>query len=128
MKKILVVEDNEMLGNILNILFEREGFAIDVTTNYDDAIEYLQKQTPDVVITDMILPFKSGLEVIRYVKENLKSTRIIAVSNLGFENELIIEAFKLGADDFVTKPFNPKELLIRVTRFFDTCFQLQFCS
>lgn len=118
MKKILVVEDNEMLGNILNILFEREGFSIKVTTNYDDAIDYLQNQTPDVVITDMILPFKSGLEVINYVKKNLKTVRVIAVSSLGFENELIIEAFKLGADDFVAKPFNPKELLIRVIRFF----------
>ena len=72
---------------------------------------------PNLVITDIMLPLKSGLEVINYIKQNHTEIRVIALSVLGEEETTVEEAFKLGVDDFIAKPFNPNELLLRIKRF-----------
>ncbi|MFH6967740.1 response regulator transcription factor [Flavobacterium sp. FlaQc-28] len=72
---------------------------------------------PDLVITAIIIPFKSGLEIIHYIKENFKNIPVVALSSLGEEQNTVEEAFKLGVDDFIAKPFNPDELLLRIKRF-----------
>ena len=65
-----------------------------------------------------MLPFKSGLEITAYIKSNFPQIPVIVVSALGKEDQTVIEAFKLGADDLIAKPFNPIELVLRVKRFF----------
>lgn len=115
-KKILIVEDDELMIKILKFILNKEGYQLSIIKDGLSAIEQIPAINPDMVITDLLLPYKSGLEVIRFVKEKFKKTPIIVLSSLGEEEHSVSEAFKLGADDFITKPFNPNELILRVKR------------
>ncbi|WP_035670967.1 response regulator transcription factor [Flavobacterium sp. 83] len=115
-KKILIVEDDELMIKILQFILKKEGYHTSVAKDGLNAIERIPVIMPDMVITDIMIPFRSGLEVISYVKEKYKNTPIIVISSLGKEEGTVVEAFKLGADDFVPKPFNPNELIVRVKR------------
>lgn len=115
-KKILIVEDDELMIKILTFILSKEGYQLSVTRDGLSAVEQVASINPDMVITDLLLPYKSGLEVISFVKNNLEKTAIIALSSLGEEESTVSEAFKLGADDFIAKPFNPNELVLRVRR------------
>ena len=88
----------------------------DNVANLGEGFDMINKNNYDLIITDIMLPYKSGLEVTSYVKANFPKIPIIIVSALGKEDLTIIEAFKLGADDLVAKPFNPIELILRVKR------------
>lgn len=118
-KKILIIEDDELMVKILTFILTKEGYQLSVIRDGLSAIEQLRIIDPDMVITDLLLPYKSGLEVISYVKGNFKEKAIIALSSLGEEEQSVSEAFKLGADDFIAKPFNPNELVLRVKRLFN---------
>mgnify|MGYP003616031020 FL=1 len=115
-KKILIVEDDELMIKILKFILNKEGYQLSIIKDGLSAIEQIPAINPDMVITDLLLPYKSGLEVIRFVKEKNKKTPIIVLSSLGEEEHSVSEAFKLGADDFIAKPFNPNELILRVKR------------
>ena len=115
-KKILIIEDDELIIKILKFILNKEGYQLSVVMDGLSAIEQIPAINPDMVITDLLLPYKSGLEVIRFVKEKFKKTPIIVLSSLGEEEHSVSEAFKLGADDFIAKPFNPNELILRVKR------------
>lgn len=116
MKKILVIEDDKIINNIIEFLLKKEGYHIDIARDGNEGMEKIQQSTPDLIITDIMLPYKSGLEITSFAKENYPQIPIIVVSALGKEDLTIIEAFKLGADDLVAKPFNPIELILRVKR------------
>ena len=115
-KKILIVEDDELMIKILKFILNKEGYQLSIIKDGLSAIEQIPAINPDMVITDLLSPYKSGLEVIRFVKEKFKKTPIIVLSSLGEEEHSVSEAFKLGADDFIAKPFNPNELILRVKR------------
>lgn len=115
-KKILIIEDDELIIKILKFILNKEGYQLSVVMDGLSAVEQIHSINPDMVITDLMLPYKSGLEVIRFVKEKFKKTPIIVLSSLGEEEHSVSEAFKLGADDFIAKPFNPNELVLRVKR------------
>ena len=115
-KKILIVEDDELMIKILKFILNKEGYQLSIIKDGLSAIEQIPAINPDMVITGLLLPYKSGLEVIRFVKEKFKKTPIIVLSSLGEEEHSVSEAFKLGADDFIAKPFNPNELILRVKR------------
>lgn len=118
-KKILVVEDDELMIKILQFILKKEGYQITISKDGLNAIERIPIIEPDLVITDVMLPYKSGLEVINFIKSNYKDTPVIVLSALGEEERTVVEAFKLGADDFIAKPFNPNELMLRVKRLFN---------
>ena len=115
-KKILIIEDDELMIKILVFILSKEGYQLTVLKDGLNAIEQLHDINPDMVITDLLLPYKSGLEVISFVKSHFDKKVIIALSSLGKEENSVSEAFKLGADDFIAKPFNPNELVLRVKR------------
>jgi DNA-binding response OmpR family regulator len=117
-KKILVIEDDILMVKILEFILRKEGYELTIAKDGIEGIEKLHSVNPDMVITDIILPFKSGLEVISIVKENFSNIPVIVVSSMGEEEGTVLEAFNLGADDFVPKPFNPNELKLRVKRLF----------
>lgn len=114
--KILIAEDDVLMVKILEFILKKEGYQITSCKDGLTAIEKIPVLIPDLIITDIMLPFRSGLEIIGYTKENYENIPVIVVSSLGEEEGTVIEAFNLGADDFVSKPFNPNELLLRVKR------------
>jgi two-component system response regulator VicR len=103
---------------ILEFILKKEGYQVTSCKDGLSAIEKIPILIPDLIITDIMLPFRSGLEIIGYSKETFEHIPVIVLSSLGEEEGTIVEAFNLGADYFVSKPFNPNELLLRVKRLF----------
>ncbi|MDB5248491.1 MAG: response regulator [Segetibacter sp.] len=114
--KILVAEDEPLMLMAIEAKLKNEGFEVVGTSDGREALNALEEFSPDLIITDILMPYTSGLELIGIVKSNQhKKIPIIVLSGLGQE-DTVMEAFQLGADDFITKPFNPTELSVRVKR------------
>jgi DNA-binding response OmpR family regulator len=114
--KILVAEDEPLMLMAIEAKLRKDGFEVVGTRDGREALKAFENDTPDLIITDILMPYTSGLELIGIVKSNsAKRIPIIVLSALGQE-ETVMEAFQLGADDFLTKPFNPTELSVRVKR------------
>lgn len=114
--KILVCEDDFMMVKAIEHKLVRDGYEVTVANDGKVATEKIKEGEYDLILTDLLMPFTGGLEIINMVRNVLeKATPIIVLSKVGNE-ETIIEAFKLGADDYLTKPFSPNELSIRVKR------------
>lgn len=115
--KVLIAEDEPILLKTISLRLQKDGHEIICVSDGKQAIDAISGELPDLVITDMMMPYSSGLEVLMCAKQVYqKKIPVIVLSAMGQEN-VIIEAFKLGADDYVTKPFSPNELAIRVKRF-----------
>ena len=80
------------------------------------ALESLRTHTPDLVITDLMMPYHNGLEVLEYVKKSLSSRIPVIILSASGQEQTILKAFNLGADDFALKPFSPNELVSRIRR------------
>lgn len=120
MNKILIIEDDKIITNIIEFLLKKEGYEIEFAEDGLVGLEKINSFLPDLIITDIMLPYKSGLEITSYSKANFPDIPVIIISSLGKEDLTVIEAFKLGADDLIAKPFNPVELVLRIKRFFLT--------
>ena len=81
-----------------------------------DVEELINTHNPDLIITDIMMPFVSGLEVISHVRNKLNNETPIIVFSAAGQEEMVLKAFNLGANDFMGKPFSPNELVIRVKR------------
>ena len=115
-KKILLVEDDQMLLSLLDFRLRKEGYHVVAVNNGRDAISEIKSDSPDLVISDIMMPFVSGLELIGFIKNECeKEIPIIIISSAGQE-EMVLEAFNLGADDFIAKPFSPNELIVRLKK------------
>ncbi|MEZ7499702.1 response regulator [Flavobacterium sp. Arc3] len=116
-KKILIIEDDELIIKIMEFILKKEGYETYVSKDGNDGVEQIAIIKPDLIITDIMMSYKSGLEITAYSKKNYPTIPVIIVSALGKEDLTVIEGFELGVDDFIAKPFNPKELVLRVNRF-----------
>jgi DNA-binding response OmpR family regulator len=115
--KILVAEDEMIMLKTIELRLKKDGHEIITCSDGREAIEKIAATNPDLIITDIMMPFASGLEIIEAVKKNdHKHAKIIVLSAMGQEN-VVLEAFQLGADDFITKPFSLNELSMRVKRY-----------
>ncbi len=113
-KKIVIVEDETDIREVLIYNFEREGFTVWGAGDGRYGLKLIQDKNPDLVLLDLMLPGLDGLEICRELK-NDKTTAaipIIMVTAKGEEGD-IVAGLELGADDYVTKPFSPKELMAR---------------
>jgi DNA-binding response OmpR family regulator len=114
--KILVAEDEPVMLLAIEAKLRNEGFEVMGVADGQEALKALDTFLPDLIVTDILMPYTSGLELIGIVRSNAtKKIPIIVLSGFGQENT-VLEAFQLGADDFITKPFNPVELSVRVKR------------
>jgi two-component system phosphate regulon response regulator PhoB len=113
--RVLVVEDEPDIAALIAYQLTREGFRVETAANGSDALTAVNREVPDLVVLDRMLPGISGDEVLRRLKEE-KSTRTIPILVLTArrEQEDRIEGLELGADDYLTKPFSPRELVLRV--------------
>jgi DNA-binding response OmpR family regulator len=113
--KILVAEDDPLILRTIETRLKKDGHEVVVTSDGRSALQHIASDNPDLIITDIMMPYISGLEIIVAVKQASKKTPVIILSGMGQENT-VLEAFKLGADDYITKPFSPNELSIRIKR------------
>ena len=114
--KILVAEDEPIMLMAIQAKLNKDGFEVIGVADGREALSAIEKHNPDLIITDLLMPYTSGLELIGIVRsDRSKNIPIIVLSGLG-EEETVMEAFELGADDFLTKPFNPLEITLRVKR------------
>lgn len=115
-KTVLLADDDELLGSLLRFRLEKAGYMVQQVRDGKAVKEYLAQTRPDVIVSDIMMPYFSGIELINYVRNELKlQIPIIIISSAGNE-ENVLSAFDLGADDFISKPVSPSELLVRIAR------------
>ena len=112
---VLLVEDEKSIITLIKYNLEKEGFKVFCAETGEDALKIIKEKTLDVVILDWMLPDVSGIEVCRQIKKDkkLKNVPVLILTAKG-EPDDKIKGLEVGADDYVTKPFNNKELLLRV--------------
>lgn len=113
---ILIAEDDELILKTIEHKLLKEGHEVILTRNGKEAIETLKDNDVDLAITDIMMPFASGIEILSAIKTMGKDVPVIMLSSMGQE-EVVLNAFDLGASDFIVKPFSPSELMLRVKRF-----------
>ncbi|WP_027377375.1 response regulator transcription factor [Kaistella palustris] len=112
---ILIAEDDELILKTIEHKLIKEGYRVILARNGKEAIDTLNAKHVDLIITDIMMPFASGIEILSALKKFEKKIPVIMLSSMGQE-EVILEAFDLGAYDFVVKPFSPSELALRIRR------------
>ena len=113
--KIIVAEDEPLMQKTIALRLKKDGHEVITTDNGREALALIDTENPDLVITDIMMPYASGLEIVGTVKSSGRKLPIIVLTAMGQEN-VVLEAFQLGADDFIAKPFSPNELSMRVKR------------
>src|SRR5271166_4354357 len=113
MDRILVVEDDHAVQKALKRLFETEGFEIEISPDGKAGLEAFRRAAPAAIVLDLRLPLVSGRDVCREIKQQAPSVPIIVLSAASDVSDKVL-LLELGADDYVTKPFSPRELLARV--------------
>lgn len=115
-RKILLAEDDELLAALIRHRLEKGGYEVNQSRDGKEVKDYLAHTMPDIIICDIMMPYFSGMELIDFVRNELKSNvPIIIISSAGNE-ENVLNAFELGANDFLAKPISPAELLVRVAK------------
>ena len=110
--RVLVVDDDETVRDVVRRYLEHAGYEVTVAGDGETALELIARQTPDLVVLDLMLPGIDGLEVCRRLRQR-HSVPIVMLTALGEEEDRVV-GLQLGADDYVTKPFSPRELTLRV--------------
>ena len=113
--KLVIIEDERSLQEVLTYNLEREGFEVTVASDGQEGLQRVQSLQPDLVILDLMLPLIDGLEVCRQIRSNVRTqaTRILMLTARSEEVDEIV-GFNMGADDYVTKPFKIKVLIHRI--------------
>lgn len=113
--KILVVDDEDALRTVLSGELVSEGYDVRTAADGDDAISSVQKETFDLVLLDIKMPRMNGFEVLKFIKEKHPKTKVVMLT--GFADlKNAIESKKLGAEDFVSKPYDLVDLLTTIER------------
>ncbi len=116
MGKVLAIEDDWTVGMVLEHVLETAGHQVEVVRGVVDGRGALSHGGYDLVLLDLNLPDGNGFELIRAIRQELgRSTPIVVLSGMRQE-DTVVEGLRLGADDYVAKPFSPRELLARVDR------------
>jgi DNA-binding response OmpR family regulator len=114
--KILIAEDDVLLLKALGFFLEKKGYELCLVQDGRDAINKIKEGHFDLIVTDINMPFNNGMEIISLVRNELKlKTPIIVLTSMGLENTEL-EAFHIGADEFIAKPFSPQVLGVRIEK------------
>ncbi|MDR3190014.1 MAG: response regulator transcription factor [Lactobacillaceae bacterium] len=113
MPKILVVDDEPALVTLLEYNLKKQGFTVLTASDGNSALETINNEQPDLVLLDVMLPGKSGVEVTSELRMNKNRVPVILVTALDDDVDKIL-GLEIGADDYITKPFNPREVIARI--------------
>ena len=113
MSKILIVDDDDYIRELVGTLLKNEGFATIEAINGEDALDKLAGTTPDLCIVDIMMPKMDGFELCKYIRQYYEDMPIIMLTAKAEISQKII-GFERGTDDYLTKPFEPSELILRV--------------
>lgn len=111
--RILIIEDNSRVSSLLKRGLESQGYQVYISEDAEDAIAMLGKLTFDLAITDIMLPKMNGIDLCKFVKQKYPDLPIIMLTALGTIDEKV-EGFDAGADDYMVKPFEIRELFVRI--------------
>src|SRR5687768_14931558 len=110
--RILVVDDDPTVSDVVRRYLERAGYDVTLAADGAAALTAADASPPDLVVLDLMLPGMSGLEVCRQLRRR-SDVPVVMLTALGEESDRVV-GFEIGADDYVTKPFSPRELALRV--------------
>ena len=111
-KTILVVEDDQNISELLRLYLEKEGYTVNIADDGGKGVELYRRLKPDLVLLDLMLPVLDGWGVLRSIRQESK-TPVIMLTAKGETNDKV-SGLKMGADDYITKPFEMKEVLARI--------------
>ena len=111
--RILVAEDEQQLSHVLSSAMTASGYQVDIANNGQEAVEQAKENAYDVIILDIMMPVKSGLEALKEIRATGNRTYIMMLTAMGEEDDKVT-GLDAGADDYLTKPFSLKELLARL--------------
>lgn len=114
-ERILIVDDEEDILNLVKYNLEKEGYKVDTATSGEAAVRFARENIPSLILLDLMLPGMDGFDVCRILKndKNVMKTPIIMLTAKGEDHD-IVSGLELGADDYITKPFSPRVLIARV--------------
>ncbi|MGO2117781.1 MAG: response regulator transcription factor [Fusobacterium sp.] len=115
MKKIFIIDDENYILELLKINLEMEGFQVVTSNTGKNVLNILDKEKPDLILLDLMLPETNGFDICKKIKsfEKYKNIGIIIISAKSEENDKIV-GLEIGADDYITKPFSIKEIIARI--------------
>lgn len=114
-KRILVIEDNEILLGTMQFVLVREGYDLLLAKSGKEALALVSDETIDLVITDLALPFANGYEIIDCIRKGNTNNQVPVIIISGYRDDnSIVEGFEVGANDYIKKPIAPSELISRV--------------
>ncbi|MFA6456630.1 MAG: response regulator [Bacteroidota bacterium] len=114
-EKILVVEDDSNIKQLVSFKLKNSGYEVFNAYNGAEALEFLETNSVDLIITDVMMPVMGGKELVIALKKNPKTRSIptVMLTSRTLEKE-IVEGFSLGVEDYIKKPFSPQELIVRI--------------
>lgn len=117
MKKVLVVEDELSIVKLLQYNLEKEGYEVDVAMDGQEGFDMAKENTYSIILLDIMLPSKDGMDVCRELRQEKVDTPVIMLTAKDSEIDKIV-GLEIGADDYITKPFSPREVLARMKAIF----------
>ncbi|HVG10156.1 MAG TPA: response regulator [Thermoanaerobaculia bacterium] len=114
-EKILLIEDEPDIAEVLQYNLEKEGFQVELASRGDDGLEAVRRKNPELILLDLMLPGLDGLELTRLLKRDPATAHLPIVMLTARSEEVDrIVGLELGADDYISKPFSPREVVLRV--------------
>ena len=122
MKKIVLIEDDKLIVTIIEFILKKEGYTVLSANDGNEGLKIIEEVKPDLILTDVMLTYKSGLEVASISKKKFPLIPIIIITALERKEEKIKEAFKIGVNGYISKPIEHDELLTLIQSYFKNWF------
>lgn len=115
--RIVVADDDPIVVRFLSAVFEDEGFVVEAAEDGESALRIIQESSPDLVILDLVMPYKDGFEVCQQIRRSPQTRDLpVIILSMKEKEQDALRAFEVGADDYIRKPFNALELVARARK------------
>jgi len=119
-ERILVADDDRLTARFVSSLLREEGFEVLVAEDGDHALELALKHEPDLIVTDLLMPYRDGFGLLRSLRADSRTAETpLIILSMRDREEDIVRGLEQGADDYMIKPFNARELVVRIRKLLD---------